>query len=545
MKYLIYWVFSNSAQGIEVVPEHLSIEFDQKLVAELDEKDLQVILKTACLNLGKSVQAGQGPLGSGVFKGYSCFLGDRKIFGKKKSKNWVLLFKAQKKRLLIQLMKDSDVLAEIKLKAMESGYQPFQDPEITDLIAYALMSQLPFLMRVDENNILKSENMFQTRYWKTSETKEFKFDLPKPPERIVYYKLSFDPNLLIYRSEIIGEGQLIRIEEPKLEPLKKKKKKGSAKKTVLKGGFVFYSVSPEILNALSRSESLWAHASSGPTAKNPEIQKTINGGLAELDKYALAGNLEKFLAGESGLMASILESTAAGYVGMRYGLQVLPVEGQLGRLLDDTSIFNLVAEVRGGPLEGLRYYYDKLPETKTKLGGSDGAEVRSSLAFARHVIGFSWDISLDFFINRITIDPKIGVWTFNASLPVQLDEAGNVSAIQDFNLGSTASIALEGGLEIVESWFTLRGFYAFDSGFSVMKQGAKVTSNRFGGDAFFKAGPKFSLFDVDFNTALLASFVYESVRISRGVGDLDPGQAKISSVSYSAGYAGGGGAISW
>jgi hypothetical protein len=180
-----------------------------------------------------------------------------------------------------------------------------------------------------------------------------------------------------------------------------------------------------------------------------------------------------------------------------------------------------------------------------KLDGADGNKVEARLAFARHVLGYSWDFAFPFLIDRITIDPKMGVWTFNAFLPVSQNENGLVTDAAEFNLGSTASIAIELGAEVISNWFTLRGFYANDSGFSLLKQGGKVSSNRFGGDAFFKAGPQFNLFGVPFKTALLGTFVYESVAIRRGLNNVEDGQTEITGITYSVGYAGGGVAVSW
>lgn len=525
------------------MPENVVIEFDPKVKSNLEGKTYEKALKVSCQNIGKAIQVGSGPWGFGVFKNYSCTLGTKRIFGNQKKSTWSLSITNNEKNLSFRLKKKSDLVAEIKLNGTESGFEILQDPEFADLVSYSLMRQLPFLVKVDRRYIEKTDQTLKYRHWKTSEIDRFKFKVPKPPDKLVFYTLQFDAVTGTYRSALVGEGQLKRIEEPKLEVLKDKKKKGKKEK-VLKGGSVFYSVPPEVL-AVNNMGPLWAHQSEGPSERDDELRRIMLRASRELDKHAVDGTLVGYLKGDAGLIASILESAASGYVGMRYGLQVLPVEGQLGRLLDDTSMFNLVAEVRGGPVKGLRYYYDKLPETKINLDTQSGEKVQSSLAFARHVFGFSWEVPIDFFINRITIDPKVGVWTFNARLPVKQDEVGNVIEMADFNLGSTASVAIEGGLEISRNWFTLRGFYAFDGGFSLIKQGAKVTSNRFGGEAFFKAGPQFTLFDIDFKTALLGSFVYEAVTISRGVGDLEAGQSEISSISYSAGYAGGGGAISW
>jgi hypothetical protein len=105
---------------------------------------------------------------------------------------------------------------------------------------------------------------------------------------------------------------------------------------------------------------------------------------------------------------------------------------------------------------------------------------------------------------------------------------------------------LEVGLEKTSDWFTLRGWYAIDSGFSLLKSGGKVTSNRLGIDTYFTAGPKFSLLGLGMKTALMGFYVFENVSIRKGTeGVIEPGVEAISGLTYSAGYAGGGVALSW
>jgi hypothetical protein len=99
---------------------------------------------------------------------------------------------------------------------------------------------------------------------------------------------------------------------------------------------------------------------------------------------------------------------------------------------------------------------------------------------------------------------------------------------------------------MLSEWYTLRGWYAIDSGFSLLKTGGRVTSNRFGFDAYFTAGPSFPIFGVPFKTALLAFFVYEDVSLTAGKPkDPQPGEKEIEGVGYSGGYAGGGIGVTW
>lgn len=482
----------------------------------------------------------KGPWGVGAFNSFSCSIDGKKVSGKEKQTDWKLSIVNKKSGFEFELKDGSSSMASLSLPFSDTSMMVLKDPELIDLIVYQLLEQMPYAFYLDSKNIQDQDLKFTYRHWQTSEAKEFKYTVPKPPADLVVYRLQWDQDRSMYRSTILGKATLKEIVPPKLES----KTKDNKKIAYLKGGTVSYTISKEVYDELKNGPA-WAHQSEGPGSQNEDLTKIARQAKGDIDSYAKNGQLDNFLAGKTGLIANILESAASGYVGMRYGRQVLPAEGELGRLLDDTSLFNLIAEVRGGPVKGLRYYYDKLPETKMKLNSADGSKINASLAFARHVLGYSFDFQFPFLVDRITVDPKMGVWTFNATLPVAQDEAGLVTKTQAFNLGSTVSIAVEIGGEIIGDWYTLRGFYANDAGFSVLKQGGSVTSNRFGGDAFFKAGPTFKLFEIPFKTALLGSFIYESVAIRRGVGEVAEGETTITGIVYSVGYAQGGVAISW
>ncbi len=535
---------SGVAYGQNLLPESLIIDYDGKKSEKIPDKKaakaVEKDFKNACNNLGKAMLLGKGPCGVGIFSSFSCSVNGKKISGKVSKAVWKMSIINKKSGSIFDLKKGETPMANLNLPYSETSMMVLRDPELIDLIAYQLLEQMPYAIYINAKKVKEPNLTVTFRHWQTSETKSFKYKVPDPPSELTIYTLQWDQEQSVYRTSILGVATLKQTLKPKVQTKKVKGKSIS----YLKGGSVIYTIPKDVLEQLKKGPA-WAHSSQGPGANNEELTKFATNAKNEIDGFAKNDRLEQFLAGKTGLVDNFLESAASGHVGIRYGLQVLPAEGELGRLLDDTSLFNLVAEFRGGPLKGVRYYYDKLPESKMNLNGSDGGVVKARLAFARHVIGYSWDFQFPFLIDRITVDPKIGVWTFNAFLPVSQDENGLVTKSQEFNLGSTATVAIEIGGEIIGSWYTLRGFYANDAGFSLIKQGARVVSNRFGGDAFFKAGPTFTLFEVPFKTALLGSFIYESVSIRRGVGEIEDGNTEITGIVYSVGYAQGGVAISW
>ena len=191
------------------------------------------------------------------------------------------------------------------------------------------------------------------------------------------------------------------------------------------------------------------------------------------------------------------------------------------------------------------FWHDKQPKRTATLAGANGPSV-ASVEFSRHTIGYSWEFDPGLFVDRITIDPKIGIWNYKSNLPAVYDTEGRVSQMKAFNLGRAASLAIEVGLEERSSWYTLRGWYALTSGISLLKSGGRVTSNRFGIDAYFTAGPTISMFSMPFKTALIGCYFYEKVSLlASKASDAAASDFDISSINYTAGYAGTGQVISW
>ena len=79
-----------------------------------------------------------------------------------------------------------------------------------------------------------------------------------------------------------------------------------------------------------------------------------------------------------------------------------------------------------------------------------------------------------------------------------------------------------------------------------LKSGGRVTSNRFGIDAYFTAGLTISMFSMPFKTALMRFYFYEKVNlVASKASEVAASDFDISSINYTAGYAGTGLVISW
>jgi hypothetical protein len=527
---------SGAFAGFE--PGHVRIQIDDlRTEGGSKKRRPRGVWKAGCARLAGALTAGEGPWGLGAFSTASCHVGKKRVSGVSTPTPWTIALSDGGGAVTWTVSYAKREIARLELGPTAQLPRFLADAEYADLVAYALLDRMPMAMALKSAQAQGKPTTVTGRYWRAGRAGEFKFKIPKPPEALTLYRLRWSAGEELWRSEVVGTARRTRL----VESVARTSKAGKKSQT---GGEVAYQLDERAAVALAKGP-LWAHDADGPSARRKEIDAALKAAHADLDDAAKVGRLDSFLQAGATTFGKLLASAASGYVGFRYGLQVLEPEGELGKLLAKTRVIGVLAEVRGGPLRGLRYYYDKLPETKATLEGVDGDE-EASIAFARHVLGYSFGFAPGFLVDRITFDPKLGIWTFAADLPVAFDDEGRVTEIAEFRPGRTFSVAGEAGIELLSSWYTVRGWYSLDTGFSLLKSGAKVTSNRLGMDGYFTAGPTFPLFGLDMKTALMAFYLYEAVTLASGEdASLEEGESVIDEIKYSSAYAGGGVAISW
>jgi hypothetical protein len=330
---------------------------------------------------------------------------------------------------------------------------------------------------------------------------------------------------------VVGRAKLAEVKE--LSPRERRKLKG--RKRYENAGHAQWDLS-EI--DTTNFKGAWIHGSNGPGAQSAKLAKIFAAANEKMTEASESGELEKFLnGGYNFLTSALLDTAASGYVGLRYGKQVLAGD----ELLSKTSFFGLLVEMRGGPLEGLRVYYDKMPKVASVNNGFG-----TQISWSRLILGKSWGWSPGFLVDRVDLTPKIGIWSLSATLPITFAEDG-VSAVgvQTFETDRALGLAIEGGLEWISTWYLLRMWGAFDTALNFGRIGAAgVTSQRFGVDTYLTAGPEINLFGVPFKTALLGFFLFESIELSQKP-DKNNLEDQIVGIGYQGGYAGLGGVLSW
>jgi len=497
--------------------------------------------EVACAKLGKAMGPKAGPYGLGAFTTYSCDHGAGMPYADNLPPKWLLNIVDGKEeaRFSLKHLDNSgySVITEFVMPASTHTLEFFADDEFTDMIAYALLDASPMGMLVTKADVGGSPPQFTGRFWRAGKSKSFKYDVPEPPVHLSIYRLRWDDQEMQWRSEAIGDARQIKVNQPK----EQKQRQG----TILIGGGVVYETSEKVVRALA-SGSLWAKTAAGPDHSREETTKSLRRAQIKIAAAAQSGELDDFLAGRFDAILKILSGYGSGFAGIRYGREVLLGEGGLGRLLRKTSVFQGVLQIRNGPTQGLRYSYDVLPRTTLVLPGIV-SPVEASIESSRHTLGYSYEFDPHLLVDKITIEPKVGAWTFKGVLPITDDERGLIADTANFALNSALSLGFEVGLEELSDWYLMRQWYRVNTGFSLHKSSGRVVSNQFGVDAFFTGGPRISLFGLSMKSAIMAFYFCDAVDISlnRQVGTVAGDDAKITAVGFTVGYAGIGAALSW
>lgn len=510
---------ATAQESIETIsqPSHVKIVWNLKdsdaESTAVSKKETKPAWTKACTNLGKSLSVGKGPWGFGVFQSYSCWIDDEKITTTETPASaWTFNYTESKDAVLFTIMDESGVKqGERSIAASPHSVYFFQDLEFADLVALTTMDSLPYFGYLPKGSLSSGKPIRGRAPYLAPKTKR-RFGAVSPPKELTAYGLEKSRTNNVFMPDV----------------------KGTLNQSSKKGTSVTWKADPSVIQA-NESEGLWIHVNDGRNSMKAAIEPVLTKAQEELNRLHDEGLFSSALGG---FKKGLLSTAASGYLGLRYGSQIL----QGDPLLKSTHFYGLLSEIRGGPLEGIRLYYDHLFERHADQNGFD-----TSIFWNRFIVGKSFGLDLKRFIDRIDITPKIGVWNFNATLPAEYNSDSEVIDVGRFKLSNALSASLELGLEWSSSWYTIRPWYSLDAaGFLSVVKSASVTSNRFGFDTYWTAGPTFKLSKTNFKTAWLAFIIYEAITLADAKqSDVAEEETKINGVTVQSAYAGGGIAVSW
>ncbi len=512
-----------------LAPEHINIEFvsPKKAQESDDEKffDEHQQWLTACKKIGKNLTAQGGVWATGPFRAFSCIENKNLVFGEKVPAAWELRIAGSGKDLKMTLSmrlssKKKRLMGRFTLPRDKSNLLILSIDGFADLLGVALVNELPFSSYMTKAAYEESKLKFTVRPLTIS--KDILPEPPTPPENLTLQNLSFDLKQKIWHGKMLASATI------------------STKK--LKNGDLTWRIKkPKDEDVEPVQEHVWIMDALGPRARHDIFQESLNQAHENYLKIANKGDAEEMLAQGFNITAPVAPPTAYGYIGVRYGMQLLSSDA----LTKQSVILGVLAELRHGPLSGLRLYYDKLPKVEAKIDEHD-----VSLEWSRLIIGKSWDFNLGILFDSFTLTPKIGQWNLQGVLPAVYDNEGLLTDTSEFSVKNALALAMEVGLEKKSSQFLLRGWYSYDTAINIKKNsGRSVTSNRVGLDTFIIVGDSFNVFSNPLKVSVLGFYVYESIQLNdpskkAQAGDADADLA-IESISYQGGYAGVGLAISW
>jgi hypothetical protein len=474
--------------------------------------------KKSCKNLGNRLRVGKGPFGFGMFANYSCFLGAEKISGKSGDFDWVLEVKIAGNEASFIIKNKDRIEARQALSATVSLVRYLQDPGFCDDIVFGLMRSLPVLMAAAPN--VQSKGHFG-RGISISDATNLSSARFEPPPDLILFHLSYNQNLKVWIPEEFGKATLRYYDKAKFSQNDGGKSRGR----------VFWDVS--LSAAPVKNEPIWAQVKEGrgqlmeESKVNAKIQTAYD--LLEVKfgkrKSTLFGSVTSYL----------VDSAASGYVGARYGRQFLAGDDLLG----NSSFWGLLVEIRSGPLEGLRFYYDEVPKITSQVESGE-----TYLEWSRFTAGMSFGIFPGILIDRIDFVPKIGKWSLSAILPIHTPDQ---TLRQEFQVKDRLSLALEAGLEWIGDWYTIRTWASQDQSivYGNIDTSGVITS-RIGLDTYLIAGPSVKISSGKLKTTLLLFSVLESIKLRAAKGPAEESEKfRIDEIDFDSGYAGGGLVISW
>jgi len=230
------------------------------------------------------------------------------------------------------------------------------------------------------------------------------------------------------------------------------------------------------------------------------------------------------------LLRATVDTLAAGYIGIRYGRELVSSNDAI---LPPASLFGLLSEIRSGPMNGLRIYWDEIPKVSRSIAGEE-----MSFTSNRVLLGWAFMLPLPWLNLKLEGTPKIGVWSMKANLP--FEETPGLFTVVPLEIKNALSLGGEIGLEaqihaeLVRLWYERN---AAVRAFGQKLPGA-VDSSRTGLDLFIE-GPRLGSASSPFNLSFLLFALRESLTMTGSAGGQE------LPFAHATGYAGGGISFAW
>lgn len=510
--------FALAAQDLTQLPT-LRIVWDTKNSVKRsrdhNEATWGEVWNNSCKTLGERFLVGKGVYGTGAFSSYSCHEGVS-VVGDQEKNVWQLTYIEADDQIRLAVTDPAQkVMSELAIERSTHSVYFFSDSDFSDIVALYLMDGLPFIGRI-ESNSLSPEARLQVRRGRS------KYGVIPVPRFFVTYALSYDDRTDVFSAAL--KGRLLN--------QTKRLSAGTDVGAKSQERSLIFQADTSLKKSLAAAP-FWFHTDKGRGKMAKRLMTVLLRANERLISMVQEGSIKEYVSG-----TYQPKNTIGGYVALRYGKQLLNGDD----LVEKMSMIGVVAEVRGGVLNGMRLYYDTQPKVELVQNGYD-----TSVQWSRFIVGKSFGLNLNRFVDRIEVTPKVGVWSFNANLPTTTDGGGNVTSVGSFDMQRAISMSLEVGAEWSSRRYSLRPWYSFDGALMNSGLGTKqVTSSRVGLDFVWSFSTGIRVAHTRLHPAVLAFGMYESISITDSDDpDVSEGDQKIIGVNYSGGYAGFGLGVAW
>ena len=492
---LLLGMTSDLYAQIQPVGTDLTIAIERRTLSADKTKTYRAEWTALCRTISKYFENRTGTIGRGPFTDVTCL--DKAtsldaILNKKKVPSWVLLVSdtdTQSGFEIFYISKGKPISQASQLMAATDTFlADIKDPKYLKNICFYLLDQLPVFSLVT----IKSDT--------ASVVLDPQLDPELLPREYVLYTLRFDAKKKVWLPRPVGFARPPDNKSGAEWPV-----------TLQRGAFI-------------GADPVFAHNAKG----RGMLKKTLLDNLGSFfSKFGLKSLLSGFLAS--------LDSNLSG---IRYGYPMLKSKD----IISKSSMLSMFTEIRGGPLSGIRLYYDKTPLIKRTVGNG----LPERFGWSCLTAGWSFNIpvpkTFSSTIHKFDFAPKIGIYDLD-SLLVVTDTKGEQHTA-DFALKNAMDIGFETGVEhATKSMGLWRAWLAMNRSWNTKStSGTRITSTKAGLDAYWSL---FKLGKTRFKLLTFGSF--EELNLTK---DPSPPGATITKVvitdlSYNLIFLGAGATLAW
>lgn len=480
------------AEAKSVNPESLSIELlIPPSVPDVESKEIESAWKNACASLGSAFKIKGNYFFHGIASSHRCRLPSKKKRFPKKD-GWTLKVVPDQTSWTLTMYygRSAEPEARLVISGGTKVIKALADRQIAMLVAMRLMDDLPMARFIDERSV---KNSFS--YEDKSENEKL-----APIEEYNIFGMTYLPDRNLWIPKVMGKAVL-----------QKDEKKG------------LWNWRVKLDEPLQPDQAYWAQDARGRGSNASQLSENLKG---ELSKHNISGNLFDEAT------QTLYDSLVSGYVGIRYGYPISKSDS----LISEAAMVGIFTEVRGGPLEGLRWYWDFAPEVKKRING----EIMN-FSWSRPSIGWSFGLKFNsLIVNRIDVTPKIGLMDLDAKVPFETSR-GIVPV--KFRFKNATNLGIEVGVETASPWFIVRIWGATDaSGFVDLGGPGTIKSLRGGIDTYWDL---YKLSDHIELSVLVFGFG-EKLSLAKNKGEVDASSnVRIEAIGYEFGIVGAGLILVW